>query len=135
MAIIKIKDIEGEAEDIQRLFHDEGRDITDYLGVDRTSRRLSKWWIVGVAALFFILSCCICAKNIPGGWNTAAILGEIMIPFVIIGMIHYKHRNWVITMIAIIACVAMASVAFHVNSPQGLIQHIEELIIKLIGGK
>lgn len=133
MGIIKIKDIEGEAEDILRLFRDG--DLSSYIGVDRTSRHVSNWWIFGAAFAFFILSCCIWTSVIPGVWNKVAILGEFVFGFVVVVLVQYNFKNWKITVITAIACLALISVALGVFTPQEAVKNIEQITTKQIGGK
>lgn len=133
MGIVKIKDIEGEAEDIQRLFR--AGDLSSYIGVDRTSKRVSNWWLFGTAFGFFILSCCIWTNVIPGAWNKVAILGDFLFGFVVVELVHYNFKNWVITVITTVACLALISVALGAITPQEAVKNIEQITTKQMGGK
>jgi hypothetical protein len=135
MGTVKIKDIEGEARDIQQLFHDEGCDLSSYIGVDRTSRRISNLWIFGAAFVFFILSCCIWTDIIPGAWNKVAILGDFLLGFLVVALVHYNFKNWVITVIAIAAGLAIISVALGAITPQDAVRDIQQITTKEMGGK
>lgn len=130
MGQLRIKDIEGEAHDIQKLFHEGEYDLSSYIGAGRKWKRISNFWIWGASFVFFILSSCIWINLFDNAWHKVATLGAFLLGFLITGMVQYNFRNRMLTAIAVVAALAIILIALEVYSPQEVIRKIEKVTTK-----
>jgi hypothetical protein len=130
MAKLKIKDIEGDAEDIYDLFQKSGCDLSSYIGAGTQSKTFSAWWIVSAITLFFVLSCCIWTGIFNLAWTKVGILSLFLLGFLIVILIQYKCRNHIITILSGIAGLAIIFIALNIYSPSEVAKKMEAATIK-----
>lgn len=135
MARIKIKEIEGEAQDIQKLFQEQECDLSSYIGVGRKCPKISVFWIWGLVLAFYVLACCIWTNVFINYWSKVAIIGAFMLFFLLIGIIQYNFKNWTLTFITGIAGLAIILVSLGVYSPQEIAKKIEQATTKKLDEK
>lgn len=127
MAKLKIKDIEGDPKDIHELFQSGGCDLPSYIGAGAKNKMLSAWWIVGVTLLFFILACCIWTELFNLIWTKVSILGLFLSCFLIIILVQYNYRNYLITILSAAAGVAIILMALNIYSPAEIAKKMESI--------
>ena len=59
MAKIKIRDIEGDADEIKNLFKDLGCDLNSYISTTPIKTKVPTYWLFILGAAFFVLTCII----------------------------------------------------------------------------
>ena len=56
MAKIKVKDLEGDAEEIKNLLKDFGCDLNTYINTQPITKKIPDFWLYILVPIFFILS-------------------------------------------------------------------------------
>jgi Zn-dependent membrane protease YugP len=94
MARLKIKEIEGDAPDVNSLFQNGGCDLASYLGMKAPQQKVPSVWIGIMAVVFFILTSCVWIDVFSLVWTKVAILGVFLLFFLILLTVHYNFKNW-----------------------------------------
>lgn len=135
MAKIKIKDIEGDANEITNLFKDLGCDINSYLNTSPTKDKIPNYWLIILGVTLFILSCCVWCDLFSPAWTKVSILGLFLLLGLIVFIVHYTYEKWPITLIPSITGLCLILVSLNVYTPQELAKRLEETTTQKIDGK
>lgn len=135
MAKIKIRDIEGDADEIKNLFKDLGCDLNSYISTTPIKSRIPTYWLFILGAVFFILTCIIWCDISSPSWTKVSILGLFLLLGSISFIVHHNHDKWAITAIPIVTGLCLILVCLNVYTPQELAKRLENKTIDKIGGK
>lgn len=135
MAKIKIRDIEGDADEIKNLFKDLGCDLNSYISTTPIKTRVSANWLFILGAAFFVLTCVIWCNLFNPSWTKVSILGLLLLLGLICVIVHHNHDKWAITVIPFATGLCLILVCLNVYTPQELAKRLESKTIDKIGGK
>jgi hypothetical protein len=132
MGKIKIKDIEGDAQDIKALLKDLNCDMATYLGATVPPKRIPLLWLYLSVPLFIILA----TSEWIGVFNPilskVSIIGLFFLYSCIVLIFHYNFKNWSLTTIAGIAGLIIILLALNVYTPQEVAKKIESHAINSV---
>jgi peptidoglycan/LPS O-acetylase OafA/YrhL len=135
MAKIKIRDIEGDADEIKNLFKDLGCDLNSYISTTPIKTKIPTYWLFILAGAFFILTCIIWCDLFNPTWTKVSILGLFLLLGLISFIIHNNHDKWAITAIPIVTGLCLILVCLNIYTPQELAKRLENKAIEKIDGK
>jgi uncharacterized membrane protein HdeD (DUF308 family) len=130
MAKIKIRDIEGDADEIKNLFKDLGCDLNSYISTTPIKSKIPTYWIFILGASFFILTCIIWCDLFSPSWTKVSILGLFLLLGLISYIVHNNHDKWSITSIPIVTGLCLILVCLNVYTPQELAKKLEDKAIE-----
>lgn len=122
---IKVKDIEGDSEQIKNLFKDSGFDLNSYLNV-RPLLKIHIAYVIISSVLFFSLTCLIWINVFNADWTKIATLGSILLLGVTLILVHYKYAMPSITWISFGIGLCLILLALNVYTPKELMKRLEE---------
>ncbi|WP_212005546.1 hypothetical protein [Chitinophaga sp. HK235] len=129
MAKLKVKDIEGEATDIDFLFKNSNCDLASYLGASPATKVKGRWlWITVV--LFILLACCASLNLFSGYYKQTSTIGLFFLWSLIIFFIHYNHRKWSLTSICFAGGLIVILLALKVHSAEQIAEKLENMATK-----
>lgn len=126
MAQIKIKDIEGDAQDVKNILQELNCDLSAYLGAPAAPKNIPVFWIWIIIPVFFILASCLWIGLFNPAWSKVSILGLFSLCGSISLIIHYNFKNWSLTAIVGFAGLILILLALNVYTPQELAKKIEK---------
>ena len=129
MGKIKIKDIEGDAQEINHLLKENGFDLPSYLGARKTTGKVKTPVLFSLVSVFFVLNCCVWNKVLPGPWSNVAIQACFFVGFIIVAVCSYNYRSKTLLCIIIFAVVTILSLTLNVYSPKEIAKKIETLTV------
>ena len=135
MAKIKIRDIEGDADEIKNLFKDLGCDLNSYINTTAIKTKVPTYWLFILGAAFFVLTCIIWCDLFNSSWTKVSILGLFLLLGLISFIVHHNHDKWSITSIPIVTGLCLILVCLNVYTPQELAKRLENKTIDKIDGK
>lgn len=116
MGTVKIKDMEGNEEDLRNLFQMTGCSLARYLKIDEREKVPITWLWILLFALFTV-ACCVWNNIFSPGWHKVAILGLFLLSFLLALLVHFNFRNWHLTAIAGIGALTLVLIATNVYPP------------------
>jgi hypothetical protein len=135
MAKIKIRDIEGDADEIKNLFKDLGCDLNSYISTTPIKTKIPTYWLFILGAAFFILTCIIWCDLFNPSWTKVSILALFLLLGLISFIVHHNHDKWAITAIPLVTGLCLILVCLNVYTPQELAKRLENKTIDKIDGK
>jgi|SoiMetStandDraft_2_1073263.scaffolds.fasta_scaffold981125_1 hypothetical protein len=135
MGRLKIKDIEGEASDVNNLFQSGVCNWASYLGVEPPQKTFPTIWIWIMAIIFFVLASCVWIGVFNVACMKVAVLGLFLLCFSILWAVHYNHKNWSLTVITGVAGLVLILVALNVYTPQEIAKKLEKTVTNKVEEK
>jgi hypothetical protein len=135
MAKLRIKDIEGDADEIKNLFKDLGCDLNSYINTTPVKNSIPNYWLVILVPVFFILTCLVWCDIFNPTWTKVSVLGLFLLLGLITLIVHHNHDRWPITIIQFFAGFSLILLSLNVYTPQELAKRIEDKTIKKIEGE
>lgn len=135
MPKIKIRDIEGDVDEIKNLFKDLGCDLNSYIRTTPIKTKIPAYWLFILGAVFFILTCIIWCDIFSPSWTKVSILGLFLLLGTISLIVHYNHEKWSITAFPIVTGLCLILVCLNVYTPEELVKRLESKTIDKIDGK
>lgn len=123
---LKIKDIEGNAGQIQDLCKNLGFDLNSYLNEKPTKKDIPRIWIWITAPLFFICCCLLWVVDLNPNLFKILILFSLGILGFVVFTIQYNYGNWIYSLISGITGLILLLVALEVYTPQEVLKKLEE---------
>ena len=133
MARIKIKDIEGDAQDVKNILQDLNCDLSTYLGAPTAPKMIPAFWIWIIVPVFFILASCLWIGLFNPAWSKISILGVFTLFGSILVIVHYNFKNWSLTAIVGFAGLILILLALNAYTPQELAKKIEKSAVDTYG--
>jgi len=135
MAKIKIRDIEGDVDEIKNLFKDLGCDLNSYINTTPIKTKISTYWLLILGATFFILTCIIWCDLFNPTWTKVSILALFLLLGLISFIVHHNQDKWAITAIPLVTGLCLILVCLNVYTPQELAKRLENKAIEKIDGR
>lgn len=126
MAKIKIRDIEGDADEIKNLFKDLGCDLNSYISTTPIKNKIPHYWLFILGAVFFILSCLIWCDIFNSSITKIATLGLFLLLGLISVIVHYNHDKWTITAIPVVTGICLILICLNVYTPTEIAKKLEK---------
>ncbi len=126
MGQIKIKDIEGDAQDVKNILQDLNCDLSTYLGAPAAPKMIPVFWVWIIIPVFFILASCLWIGLFNPAWSKISIMGVFTLCGAILVIVHYNFKNSSVTAIIGFVGLILILLALHVYSPQELARKIEK---------
>lgn len=122
---IKIKDIEGDSEDIRDLFLSNNCNLAEYLEIpNHISFNLR--WLIGCVCLYIVVLCIL--WNIPSDYIICykiLMLLSIALAVLSVVLVHAKYKNYALSFIAIIGVLILYLIAANIYTPEEVAKKIE----------
>lgn len=134
MAKLKIRDIEGDADEIKNLFKDLGCDLNSYINTRPTKSIIPNYWLYILVPVFFALTCLVWCDIFNPTWTKVSVLGVFLMLGLITIIVHHNHEKWSITGIQFFAGLSLILLSLNVYTPQELAKRIENKTIKKVEG-
>jgi hypothetical protein len=135
MAKIKIRDIEGDADQIKNLLKDLGCDLNSYISTTPIKPKIPNVGIFILCSIFFILTCVIWCDLFNSTWTKVCILGIFLLLGLISYIVHNNYDKWSTTIIPIATGFCLILICLNVYTPQELAKRLENKAIEKINGK
>ncbi|MGV8992788.1 MAG: hypothetical protein ACOH1O_01715 [Flavobacterium sp.] len=132
MALIKVKDLEGDAEEIKDLLIHFGCDLNTYINTQPITKKIPEFWIYILVPVFFMLNCLLWIGVFDSIWSKVVTLLLFLILGVSSLIVQFNHKNWPITGIAFITGFCLILIGLNVYTPIEITKKIEEETIKRI---
>lgn len=134
MAKIKIRDIEGDAEEIKNLLKDFGCDLNSYISATPIKKKIENIWLFVLGGAFFVLACLVWCDIFNPTWTKVSILGLFLLLGIISFIVHHNHDKWTFTAIPIVTGLCLILISLNVYTPQELAKRLENKTIEKIDG-
>lgn len=132
---IKIKELEGDADEIKNLLKDFGCDLNTYINTQPITKKIPDFWIYFIVPIFFILTCLLWIGVFNSVWSKVVTL----LLFLILGftslIVQFNHKNWAITTIAFLTGFCLILIGLNVYTPKEITKKIEEETISRLPKK
>lgn len=117
---IRIKDIEGNAQQITDLCKNLGFDLNSYLNNKPQKKIISSIWLWILIPSFFVLTCLLWIVIVDPVLTKISVLGLFLILGIAIFIIHHNYDNWVISCIAGGTGLSLILICLNVYTPAEL---------------
>ena len=117
MAKLRVRDIEGDADEIKNLFKDLGCDLNTYINTKPTVSKIPSFWLYVSVPLFFVLSCLLWIGIFDATWSKVITLFLFLILGITSIIVHFNHNNWSITSISFFTGLYLILICLNVYTP------------------
>lgn len=135
MAKIKVKELEGEAEEIKNLLMHFGCDLNTYINTQPITKKIPDFWLYILVPVFFILTCLLWIGVFDSVWSKVVTLFLFLILGCTSLIVQFNHKNWVITAIAFFTGLCLIAIGLNVYTPKEITKKIEEETINRLPSK
>lgn len=130
MGKIKIKDIEGDQEDIQALFREGDCNLSSYIGAEAFRKKVPDKWTFLITTILFVLSCSVWTDAFNPVWTKVAQMAILFLGVFMVWIVHSNYRSPTLTMIVIFALSINFLLILNVYSPQEIAKRIEQMALE-----
>jgi hypothetical protein len=123
---IKIRDIEGDVQQISDLCRNSGFDLNSYLNNKPRKEIISKVWLGILISIFFVLACTVWIGAFNPELTKIAVLALFLILGAVVFIFYHNHENWVTTLIAGLTGLSLILLCLNVYTPKELAKKIED---------
>ncbi len=127
MAKLKVKEIEGEAADINQLFKNGNCDLASYLGATPPPKKIHERWLWLTIMAFLGLALCISLNPSNYYCKSVGTIGLFFFWSLIIFMVQYNHKKWPLTTISFVGGLIVIILALKIYSPEQVVKKLEQL--------
>lgn len=131
MAKLKIKDLEGDPKDIDKLFQKHNCDLSSYIGAEKSVSKNIKIWLVSVCILHFILACLLWLDIFTIPIYKILFLSLIFSSIIIVICVYLQFKNVHLAGFSFLGILLITIVALNIYTPQQAIKKIEKVIFSI----
>ncbi len=135
MAKIKVKDLEGDAEEIKNLLKDFGCDLNTYINTQPITKKIPDFWLYILVPIFFILSCLLWVDVFNSTCAKIATLFLFLNLGFIVLIVHYNYNKTPISVITFLIGLCLSLISLNVYTPKEITKKIEEETVKRLPDK
>ena len=132
MAKLRVRDIEGDADEIKNLFKDLGCDLNTYINTKPTVSKIPTFWLYVSVPLFFVLSCLLWIGIFDATWTKVITLFLFLILGITSIIVHFNHNNCSITSISFFTGLCLILICLNVYTPSEISKKIEKEAVSRI---
>ena len=132
---IKIKDLEGDADEIKNLLKDFGCDLNTYINTQPITKKIPDFWLYILIPLFLIVSCLIWVDVLNSTWTKVITLFLFLNLGFIVLIVHYNYNKTAISIITFLIGLCLSLICLNVYTPKEITKKIEEEAISRLPKK
>lgn len=115
---IRLKDLEGDSDEIAKIFNSSGCSLSDYLNISRTVD-IKDWHYWGAIVGFFIASLLVWTVPMEFQiWRKLLVIVQLIVMAVCVGLTHMRYKAKLITAISIFFGALIVLITLNVLTPQ-----------------
>lgn len=135
MAKIKVKDLEGDAEEITNLLLRFGCDLNTYINTQPITKKISNYWLYILIFVFVVLNCVLYINILNSIASKITIILLFTILAFIVYIIHFNHNKSTITGISFFGGLILILISLNIYTPKEITKKLEEEAVSRLPNK
>ena len=135
MAKIKVKDLEGDAEEITNLLIRFGCDLNTYINTQPVTKKIPNYWLYILIPVFVVLNCLLYINILNSIVSKITIILLFTILAFIIYIIHFNHNKNTVTGISFFGGLILILISLNIYTPKEITKKLEEEAVSRLPNK
>ena len=135
MAKIKVKDLEGDAEEITNLLIRFGCDLNTYINTQPVTKKIPNYWLYILIPVFVVLNCLLYINILNSIVSKITIILLFTILAFIVYIIHFNHNKSTVTGISFFGGLILILISLNIYTPKEITKKLEEEAVSRLPNK
>ncbi len=135
MAKIKVKDLEGDAEEITNLLIRFGCDLNTYINTQPVTKKIPNYWLYILIPVFVVLNCLLYINILNSIVSKITIILLFTILAFIVYIIHFNHNKNTVTGISFFGGLILILISLNIYTPKEITKKLEEEAVSRLPNK